>query len=159
MKTLTIITLVLITLNLSAQNDSVTVYNYTHEMTDKVYTQTSEAFVATNNGERGVVLKSDFKNSKLIGFTLKMYDLGSKCNENNTLIFKFSDGSKITIKSWNDYSCENSYFDTTPLLLEKFKTLELEKVYFMNGVSGESDTFVVDQKRYFIQVLKGLETL
>ena len=159
MKTLTLITLVLITLNLSAQSDSVTVSNYTHEMTDKVYTIASQSFIASNDGERGVVLKSYIKNNNLIGFTLSMYSMGSKCNENNTLIFKFSDGSKITIKSWNDFNCENSYFDTTPELLEKLKTLEIEKVYFMNGYSGESDTFNVDNKRYFIQIIKGTDLL
>lgn len=159
MKTLTLITLALITLNLSAQSDSVIVHNTTHEMTGKILTKVSEPFIASTDGERGVSLTMFFENNQLTGLTAYTYLMGVRCNENNIMIFKFSDGSKITLKSWNDFSCKNSYFDTTQELITKFKTLELDKVYFMNGDSGIDGTFTISQKRYFIQIMKGTKAL
>ena len=84
------------------------------------------------------------------------YKLGS-CNENNTLIIKFVDGSKVKLSSWNKFDCDNTYFDLTNSLESKFKTVEVEKIYYQNGRTYDSGTFPLENPRYFIQLYKGLK--
>lgn len=160
MKTLTLITIaLLLSFNLAAQSDSIIVSVVVDEMTDKEYYLTSKDLLATNDNIKGVSIMVITNNKVMSSFAVKSYSMGSKCNENSTLIFLYSDGTKTKLKSWNKYSCKTSYFTPTAEMITKLKTLEVEKIYFQNGTSLESGTFIITEKRYFIQVLIGLENL
>lgn len=152
----TLATVLISVLGVNAQTDSVTVVKTVNEMTDKVSYNASFVLLATNDGEKGLRIRPYLADKKLSNFMVYTYMMGSKCNKDNTLIIKFSDDTKIKLSSWNEFDCKNSYFKVTPELLVKLKTLEIEKIYFLNGDSYESGTFKVEDKRYFIQLIKGL---
>lgn len=155
----TLAAVVVSVLGVNAQTDSVTVTKHTDEMTDKVYLFPSATLFAIDKYDkkkRLIIRPSINVSTKELSLIVEPYKLGL-CNENNTLIFKFSDGTKIKLKSWNSFDCKNSYFEITKKLKNKLRTLEIEKVYYMNGYSYESGTFPVDNKRYFIQLYKSLK--
>jgi len=158
MKVLTLtFALVAVSLVSFAQSDTVKVYTYVEEMTEKSYIMTTVDLIATENGTKGIKIMANISNAKeLTSFIISQYDMGSACNENNTLIIKFIDGSKIKILSYNQFSCKNSYFRVPFTAVEQLKTLEIEKIYYQNGDSYESGTFPVNNPRYFIQLYKGL---
>jgi len=149
--------LVAVSLASFAQSDTVKVYTYVEEMTEKSYIMTTVDLIATENGTKGIKIMANISNAKeLTSFIISQYDMGSACNENNTLIIKFIDGSKIKILSYNQFSCKNSYFSVPFTAVEQLKTLEIEKIYYQNGDSYESGIFPVNNPRYFIQLYKGL---
>mgnify|MGYP003657759163 CR=1 FL=1 len=142
------------------QKDSVKVFKYVNDMTDKSYWMTSiSCFAVSETDEnKGLIIDpsitSDAKSVR--AFIVTSYKLGN-CNENNTLIFKFNDGSKVKLRSWNEFSCKNSYFNVTGVLADKLKNVEVEKIYYQNGRTYDSGTFPLDNPRYFIQIYKGLK--
>jgi hypothetical protein len=142
------------------QNDSVTVYKYTDEMTDDSFWMTSIRCFAISETDqnKGLIIDLSISNNatSIKSIIVFAYKLGS-CNENNTLIFKFVDGSKIKLRSWNKFSCKNSYFNVTSALADKLKNVEVEKIYYQNGRTYDSGTFPIDNPRYFIQVYRGLK--
>jgi hypothetical protein len=137
--------------------DSVTVTKEVNEMTDKTYWFASHNLIGANEQRtKGINIQPSIRGKKISDLIVEPVGLGS-CNENNTLIIKFVDGSKATLKSWNEFDCKNSYFNIPIDLIKKLKTIEISKVYFQNGRTYDSGTFPVTRPRYFIQLYKGLK--
>jgi len=137
--------------------DSVTVTKEVDDMTDKVYWFASHRLIAANEERnKGFNISPSIRGNSITDFIVTSANMGS-CNENNTLIIKFIDGSKIRLKSWNDFSCENSYFKVSYSLTSKLKTTEIDKIYYQNGRTYDSGTFPVTRPRYFIQLYKSLK--
>jgi hypothetical protein len=155
-KTITTIAAVLASFVSFGQADSVTVKTTVDEMTDKVYVLPSSDLIATSDGISGIKIMPCMNSERVTMFIVMQYSLGSACNEDNTLIIKFTDGTKIKMKSWNDFDCETAYFSPSTTDDEKLKTLDIEKIYYQNGRSFQSGTFPVENSRYFIQLYKGL---
>jgi len=139
-----------------SQSDSVIVKKSVNEMTDEVRWVTNFRLVAANQElTRGFTIQPIIDGGAVVDLIVSSVGMGN-CNDNNTLIIKFVDGSKVKLKSWNQFNCEESYFTPTNELVSKLKTLELDKMYFQNGYTFDSGTFPVDNPRYFIQLFKGL---
>ena len=137
--------------------DSITVTKEVDDMTDKVYWFASHKLIAANKERtKGFNISPSIRGNSITDFIVTSANMGS-CNENNTLIIRFVDGSKVKINSWNDFSCKNSYFKTTSLLTRKLKTIEIDKIYYQNGRTYDSGTFPVTRPRYFIQLYKSLK--
>lgn len=126
-------------------------------MTDKEYCFSEKKLICLNPEKTmGFYILPMFKNENGAmvnnGLTCKNFNVGN-CNEKDSLIFLFEDGTKITVVSWNKFNCEgNSYFDNNDKLLKKLSSQNLTTVRFTNGRSLKSFTYNLDesQKRYFI---------
>ena len=156
-KLITTIALVAVSLVSFAQSDSVTVSREVDDMTDKVSWYANVILVAANEGKtKGITIQPSIANGSSIN-TLIVSPVGlGNCNEDNTLIIKFVDGSKVKLSSWNKFDCEVAYFAPTSALVTKLKAVEIDKIYFQNGRTFDSGTFPVSRPRYFIQLYKGL---
>jgi hypothetical protein len=78
------------------------------------------------------------------------------CVENNTFIVKFSDESKIELKSWNDFNCEgDAWFSVKEDNLKSLETKKITKIRVQNGRTFESFTMEVPEidSDYFIQLI------
>lgn len=139
-------------------SDSVIVSRITDDMTDEIDFECNVTFLCSNDGKKGIQIQPYYDGKELKTFIVNTYKMGSECNKNSTLIIKFVDGTKIKLSSWNKFSCTEAYFSPR-IHHEKLSTLEIEKVYFMNGSSYESGVFPPYNKRYFIQYFKGLKKL
>ena len=137
-----------------AQADSVSVTVEVNEMTDETsYNATDVLYLGKDSYINAYVVADGMKH-----LLFSTESLG-RCYENSTLIFKFVDGTKIKGTSWNDFSCSTSYFSLKSDTREKLRTVAVEKIYFMSGYSHESDTFVVGNQRYFIQLFNSMQEL
>ena len=146
--------------NLMAQKDSVTVVDYVDEMTDEKYLFASRDLFVIDEEDtnKGIIITPGINvlNHK-VRFIIETFKLGG-CNENNILIIKFIDGSKFKMKSYNEFNCKGvTYFSTRNEMIIKLKNIEIDKIYYQNGRTYESGTFPISDKRYFIQLYKGLK--
>ena len=88
------------------------------KMTDKEYFLSTKNLVGANTQKtQGFSITPHFKSvdGKMYqsGLILKNIGIGN-CDEKDSLIFLFEDGTKITITSWNKFNCEGkAYFDLT----------------------------------------------
>lgn len=141
--------------------DSVYVSKVVDEMTDKVSYLPSTVFIASDDEKEGFIIDPYVDVSKVTfkHIIVETFKMGSPCNEDNTLIFKFTDGTKMKLKSWNDFDCKASYFSINSVNAEILITKEISKAYFENGRSFVSGTFGVKNPRYFIQLCKSIEKL
>lgn len=86
------------------------------------------------------------------GLICKSVGIGG-CNDEDSLIFLFSDDTKFTITSWNKFNCDgNAYFNLTHSQHAELSTKKLKAVRFTNGRSFESLTHIVTEieSTYFI---------
>jgi len=158
MKKLTLtLSTVLITLSSFAQ---LTIIELKDEMTDKVYYSTSVGLKCIGGAE-GFRIDPNItvKNGKKIAkdLIIGMAGLGN-CNENNTLIFLFDNGEKLTLKSWNKFNCKGtSYFSIGTKNIETLKASPISKIRLTNGSTYKSYTHEVEQKNYFIELFNLLD--
>ena len=129
------------------------------KMTDKEYYLASKNFVGSNiQKTEGFSITPHFKNvdGKIAQNNLILKNIGiGNCDEKDSLIFLFEDGTKITITSWNKFNCEGkAYFDLTEDDLEMLKTKHISTIRFVNGYSFESLTYNLkkEEKGFFINV-------
>lgn len=137
-----------------AQADSVSVTVEVNEMTDETSYRVTDALYLGEDSHIQPYIVSG-------GITTLIFSTESlgRCYENSTLIIKFVDGTKIKGTSWNKFSCSSSYFRLLSSTREKLRTVAVEKIYFMNGYSYESETFEIDNQRYFIQLFNSMQEL
>lgn len=139
------------------KKDTVVIVKDFNEMTERTSYTTKQNFFATNNGSKGVQIVPSFGESGIFLLNVFTHEMGSVCNEQNTLILKFADGTKDYLRPYGKFNCDYAVFYVEPEVLEKLETLEIEKVYFKNGSSLESGTFKVQQARFFIQLTQGIQ--
>lgn len=128
------------------------------KMTEEEYFFSQKKLVCANPEKtKGFTITPSFKSvsGKMTnnGFICNNVNIGA-CDENDTLIFLFTDDTKMSITSWNKFNCEGKvYFDLTE---EEYKTLSLKNVNvirFTNGRTYESLTYGLKeiQKDYFVR--------
>ena len=148
----------LISLSSLAQTETPFVIQHCRDtMTDKEYCFSEKKLLCYNDEKTmGFAILPMFKHQNGVmvnnGLTCKSYGIGS-CNEGDSLIFLFEDGTKITVVSWNKFNCDGkSYFDNNDKLLKKLSSQNLTTVRFTNGRSLDSFTYTLNesQKRYFV---------
>jgi len=158
MKKLIILGLILYSAMSFAQSDSVFIQKQVDEMTDKSYAFPSRKIVCIDEvNKRGfnVSFFMDVVNGKCSTSDLqvKTVRIGT-CNENNTIVFLFEDGTKLSLKSWNKFNCEgDSWFRVSNSDKEKLSTIKIKKIMVENGRSYESYTHELKEDQdYFIQL-------
>jgi hypothetical protein len=133
------------------------------EMTDEV-AYLATRFSAINEDEDKGLVMDVVINDNGSGFEAKhiaiqTIGLGS-CNENNTLIILFEDGSKFTLKSWNEFNCKSLHFFTlSDSNIELLSSSLVSKIRITNGRDHSSVTVDVDFKNYFIEFYNQLDLL
>lgn len=136
------------------------------DMTDKVSYYVSHLFVVANDEQtKGFTIKAMLKEDKTAGkiysdgWIVNSYNLGG-CNEDNELIFLFTDGSKITLKSFSKFRCERySFFALTLEEEAMIASKEIDKVRFTNGYTFDSYTGAPVNSKFFIEVYDALEEI
>lgn len=155
------------TKTIKKQKDSVVVVKQVDDMEDKSYYYPSRSIVIIDETKKQGIRLSAFINSKtetlkLDDLELKMVGIGS-CVENNILIIKFEDETKIELKSWNDFNCEgNAWFDIDKGeddIVRLLETKRISKIRVQNGRSYESFTAEVspDDADYFMQLIYAID--
>jgi hypothetical protein len=166
-KTMTILFMILGLISYSQNNkktisnkDSVYIVKQVDDMNDKTYYFPSKALVCIDEVKaQGISLSSfiDAKDGVISVSDLKMKMVGiGNCVENNTFIVKFSDESKIELKSWNDFNCEgDAWFSVKEDNLKSLETKKITKIRVQNGRTFESFTMEVPEidSDYFIQLI------
>lgn len=152
--------LVVSSLSIVAQTDSVYIYKYVDEMNDKTFHIMNRTLIIANDEKTiGFVMEpvvNDLKFKSIIG---KVVGLGA-CNQNDELIILFANGEKIIRKSWNDFNCEGTgYFDMNASDLNLLANQPMEKIRITNGYTHESYTATVrnEDRLYFIKLFYALE--
>lgn len=141
-----------------AQSDSVFIKKQVDEMTDKSYAFPSRKIVCIDEvNKRGfnVSFFMDVVNGKCLTSDLQVKTVGiGTCNENNTIVFLFEDGTKLSLKSWNKFNCEgDSWFRVSDNDKEKLSTIKIKKIMVENGRSYESYTHELKEDQdFFIQL-------
>jgi len=153
-----VLLLVLTSVSVYSQNDSVYIQKQVDEMTDKSYAFASRRIVCIDEvNKRGfnVSFFMDVVNGKCSTSDLqvKTVRIGT-CNENNTIVFLFEDGTKLSLKSWNKFNCDgDSWFRVTDNEKERLSTIKIKKIMVQNGRSYESYTHELKEDQdYFIQL-------
>lgn len=160
-KVVLVLGMVAMTINSFAQ---VTITKTVDEMTDKVYHFPSEKLIAANTaGNKGCAISMSIRSSNGVltakSSIVQMAGLG-KCNDNNTIIFLFENGEKISINSWNSFNCDaTAYFNFSKANIKKMRTNPLSKIRITNGRSYDSYTAEIEYKNYFIDFFKELDNL
>jgi hypothetical protein len=132
------------------------------EMTNDVDYMTSENFVLINKSEgKGLTITPHITPALNVQLILKSVNIGN-CVEKGELIIMFQDSSKINLKSWNKFNCENySYFKLDDETKSKLSESKIIKMRFTNGRTYDSltgDVLEADQK-YFMQFFESLNLL
>lgn len=115
-------------------------------MNDAEYFFVKKNILATNKEKtKGFSIYPSFKKSTTgiaqNGLICKAINIGT-CVEDNSLIFLFSDDTKITITSWNKFNCEGkAWFNLTEEEYKDLSTKKLKAMRFTNGRSFESLTY------------------
>lgn len=146
--------------NTIAKKDSVYVGKQVDDMEDKTYYYPSRAIVSIDKEKsQGFRLSSFIEGKKddelfIKDLSLKMVGIGG-CVENNILIIKFEDESKIELKSWNEFNCEgDAWFTIDEEQGTALANKKIIKVKVQNGRTFES--YTVDIKPvdsdYFVQL-------
>ena len=153
-----VLLLVLTSVSVYSQNDSVYIQKQVDEMTDKSYAFPSRKIVCIDEvNKRGfnVSFFMDVVNGKCLTSDLQVKTVGiGTCNENNTIVFLFADDTKLSLKSWNKFNCEgDSWFRVINSEKEKLSTTKIKKIMVENGRSFESYTHELkEDKDFFIQL-------
>ena len=153
--------LLLLTLSTAAAAQ-ITIEKEVDYMTDKVSYEASERFyVADNERTSGFAIDVviDIENEKLYskGWIVTTADLGG-CNEDNDLIILFTDGSRMNLKSFSKFNCDEVAFFYLDLQQEAYiATKRIKKMRFRNGYSYETYTAEVEVQDYFIQLYDAIE--
>lgn len=153
--------LLLLTLSTAAAAQ-ITIEKHVDDMTDKVSYEASERFyVADNERSSGFAIDVviDIDNGKLYskGWIVTTADLGG-CNEDNDLIILFEDGSRMNLKSFSKFNCDEVAFFYLDLQQEAYiATKRIKKMRFRNGYSYETYTAEVEVQDYFIQLYDAIE--
>ena len=153
--------LLLLTLSTAAAAQ-ITIEKEVDDMTDKVSYEASERFyVADNERSSGFAIDVviDIEDGKLYskGWIVTTADLGG-CNEDNDLIILFEDGSRMNLKSFSKFNCDEVAFFYLDLQQEAYiATKRIKKMRFRNGYSYETYTAEVEVQDYFIQLYDAIE--
>jgi hypothetical protein len=128
-------------------------------MTDKEYYFSQKKLICANlDKTKGFALTPSFKteNGTMInnGLMCKNVNIGN-CDEGDTLIFLFEDGSKTTITSWNKFNCEgNSYYDFSDDDVKQLSAKKVTTIRFSNGRTYDTLTYSLKatEQDYFIRL-------
>jgi hypothetical protein len=139
----------------------VTITETKDEMTDKV-SYSVDGLVCANAEQTvgfgihpNITVKNNSK--KVENLIVQMAGLGN-CNEKNVMIILFDNGDKMTLNSWNKFTCKGSaYFSLTDSQIKKLSTIEISKIRLTNGESYKSHTSEIDNKKYFIELFEALK--
>jgi len=150
-----------ITLNLNAQvtSDSVYIISKTDDMSGKTYTYMNKGMLIINETQTiGFKLSPYIKNDlSMPMITAKIIGIGS-CHETDEIIILFTDGQKITTKSWNKFNCDgDAYFNMSSKDIELLRKNPISKIRIRNGRSFESYTGEPKDGEYFIKMIYQLD--
>jgi len=141
-----------------SQNDSVYVAKLTDDMEGKsFYTPSRKMVCAKQDRKTGFSVSAflDYNNGDVAVDELKirMVNIGG-CSENTEIIILFTDSTKITLTSWNEFNCKgDAWFKLSKPDKEKLSTVKKKKIKVQNGRTYESYTHtLVEDNDYFIQL-------
>ena len=134
--------------------------------TDKISLSPSK-YINANDGKTGFIVSSSFKldgNEAIFqGLFVTFYNLGSDCNEHNTLDILFDDGSKFNFGflTGSDWNCDGyTVFDRRGKYFDQYNSKKVVAIRFTHGSTGHSyaHTLLKSEQTYFIEVKKALDT-
>lgn len=132
--------------------------------TDEEFIFANYSLVVTKDKRQGLRITPDFSKVDGVwvydGLTVKSFNIGSSCVENDKIHFLFEDGTKLTYESWQSFNCDNtSYFDRSKNMNPLKK--RIKGIKFMNGRTFDSYELILtdpNDKNYFINVAQALQT-
>lgn len=156
MKKIVLLSIALLSFSAQAQ-DKFDIEYCKDAMTEREYFISKKKLSAINKeNTKGFSIYPAFKASGTSviqnGLIAKAVNIGS-CVEKNSLIFLFSDETKLTLSSWNKFNCEgNAYFNLTDSEHKELSDKKIKAIRFTNGRTYESLTHVVTevQSNYFV---------
>ena len=165
MKKIILISIILLTSNLTFSQSKVHVVREIDEMTDLIYHNLDRSLKCINE-EKGMSFAVDlqfYTGGKDICEVNNLIALvkGMGCLENVEISFLFDDGSKFTLNSFEEYNCNNnSGYHFTSEGLEMLKNKIINKIRITNGHNGKSLTHTVTgkDKSYFIEAFESLKS-
>jgi hypothetical protein len=133
------------------------------DMTDKCYYVPSEKIVLIDEVlKRGFNMGPRFEENRgkleMTDILCKVANIGA-CHEADKLIIMFSDGSKLTLTSWNKFNCEgDAWFSVTESEIAKLASFKVIKAYLQNGRSYDSLTMEIPEAKgeYFIRLISDM---
>lgn len=140
--------------------DSLYIISHTDEMSEKTYIYPSREIICMNeDSTKGFTLNIIItSNLSMRALVLNMRNIGN-CSEKNELIFLFDDNSKLTIKSFSDFTCkETSFFNLDKEDVLQLASKKVTKIKATNGYTFDSFTSPVNEKfqDYFLKVSRML---
>ena len=133
------------------------------DMTDQCYYIPSEKIVLINETlKQGFNMGPRFEEKKgkleMTDIMCKVANIGA-CHESDKLILMFSDGTKLTLVSWNKFNCEgDAWFSVTESEIAKLASFKVIKAYLQNGRSYDSLTMEIPEAKgeYFIKLISDM---
>ena len=157
-----IILSILLTVGMTSLFGQITIDKKVDEMTDEVSYQVDGLICANEEQTKGFAIYPNISvnngNKEIKDLIIQMVGL-SNCNENNTMILLFKDGSKTTLNSWNKFNCKGTtYFNLKSSLISKLSNNEISKIRLTNGDSYKNYTHILESNdsKYFIQLFEAL---
>lgn len=146
-----------------AQKDSVYIVKHVDDMTDKVYYWPSRRMVVTDENKKLGVIFDAFvvaDGSKIDAISCDLVGIGS-CNENDELILRFADDTKIKMTSYAKFNCEgNAWFNINNSAADKLRSQKITKIMVINGRTHDSFTRDVptENQDYYVQLFFAVDT-
>lgn len=159
---LTTLALMLLTFAANAQQDSVYIVKQKDDMKGIAYYTPNRAMGIINIETKQSIKIQPYLNNdgSIKTLYVKTSNIGT-CNEKNELILLLENEYRVISKSWKSFNCDGeSYFNITEKDLQMLRISPVYKIRFTNGRSYESytDNIPDKNKRYFIQLLKSIES-
>jgi hypothetical protein len=143
---------------------AITIYEDCRDLSGRCLYYVEDELIVTNANESRAFRfhpQVQMKNDKLtcVGIIALMLNIGN-CNEHDTLILLLEDGSKITLKSWNDFNCKgNSWYNIGKDDLALLRQHKIVKAQIQNGYSYESlvNDVAPQYQDYFFRFFQSLD--
>lgn len=149
--------------NPKIKKDSVYIGKQIDDMEGKTYYYASRGMVSKNEKQGfrlSCFIEGESDNELFVrDLSLKMVGIGG-CVENNTLIIKFDDETKIDLKSWNDFNCDgDAWFNINEEQGNLLATKKIVKIKVQNGRTYDSYTadIMASDSDYFIQLYNAMK--
>lgn len=116
------------------------------KMTDKEYVFFKEDLLCSKDKVKGFIISVmltyvDGK-AKYNGIYVLSVGVGSSCVENSTLDFLFTDESRVSLLSWNDFNCDGeSKFDLDADKFDLLSKKKIKAIRFTNGRTYDQYTY------------------
>lgn len=135
----------------------------TDDMSEKTYFLADPLVKLDHESNKGFRLELFYNPNTGKANMLYVKHMGlSYCSDNDELIIRFKDGSKMYKRSFNKYNCDGkALFSLTKKDVKKLKSMAISKVRITSGNTFSQFTaeLEAEEKAYFIQMYASLHEI